>query len=89
MKTQLAEFPKHPFPHVPQPPEPGQRRVQPPTVYVYEKQAWEYRVIGRTMADEGMLPEAELNALGSEGWELVGVVQVRAKVQFVFKRVKP
>jgi hypothetical protein len=29
-----------------------------------------------------------LNALGKDGWELVGVVQVQATVQFVFKRVK-
>jgi len=89
MKTHLAEFPKHPVPHVPQPPEPEQRRVQPPTVYVYERQTWEYRVISRIVDDEGTLPEGELNALGSEGWELVGVVLLRANVQFFFKRVKP
>ena len=58
-------------------------------VYVYEKQAWEYRVINRRIADEGTLPEADLNALGSEGWELVGVVPLPANVQFFFKRVKP
>ena len=37
---------------------------------------------------EGTLPEAELNARGSEGWELVGVVPLRASVQFFFKCVK-
>ena len=89
MKTHLAEFTTHPLPHVPQPPEPERRRVQPPTVYVYEKQAWEYRVINRSIADEGTLPEADLNVLGSEGWELVAVVPLPANVQFFFKRVKP
>jgi hypothetical protein len=85
MKTHVAEFPKHPLPHLPQQQEP---RVQPPTVYVYEKQAWEYRVISKNVVDELTLPEDELNALGSEGWELVGVVQLLTKVQFFFKRIR-
>ena len=32
--------------------------------------------------------ESDLNALGQDGWELVGVVPVQTAAQFVFKRVK-
>lgn len=88
MKPQIAEFPNHPFPPIPQPQTPQQPHVQPPTVFVYERQQWEYRVLLTKAADEPSLSEEELNALGREGWELVSVLPAQATVRFVFKRVK-
>lgn len=81
MNTNLSEFPKHPLPHQPQP-----AQVQPPTVFVYEKQSWEYKIVEKTTADEPQRIENELNALGRDGWELVGVVPVATGVRFFFKR---
>ena len=72
------------IPHTPQPQQP---QVQPPTVYVYEKLGWEYRVASRNVG-EPTFSEEELNALGRDGWELVGVVTLPNKVQFYFKRVQ-
>jgi hypothetical protein len=88
MQTHIAEFPQHPLPQIPQPQSPQQPRVQPPTVYVYERQKWEYRVVMKNVADEPTLSEGDLNALGKDGWELVGIVPLPTKVQFFFKRVK-
>jgi hypothetical protein len=80
------EFPKHPLPHVPPTPEP-QRPQQPPTVFVYEKRGWEYKVVSRNIADDPQLGEDELNALGKDGWELIGVVPFQSRVQFFLKRL--
>jgi hypothetical protein len=88
MSTNISEFPKHPLPHVPQPQEPQRAHVQPPTVFVYEKPGWEYKVVSKSTVDEPPLTEDELNALGKDGWELVGVVPLTATVQFYFKRVR-
>jgi hypothetical protein len=52
-------------------------------VYVYEKQQWEYKVVV-----QNAMSEAQLNALGAEGWELVGVVAVAEVPQFYFKRAR-
>jgi hypothetical protein len=49
-------------------------------VYVYEKQQWEYRIIASAMTQD------ELNTLGADGWELVGVVALPATTQLYFKR---
>jgi hypothetical protein len=62
--------------------------ISPPTVYVYERQQWEYRVVTKHVGEEPTCSENDLNALGKDGWELVGVVPVQASVEFVFKRVK-
>jgi len=83
MIPRVDEFPKHPHPNVPQP-QPPQPRVQPPTVYVYEPQRWEYRIVAAGVDER--VSEHELNALGHEGWELVGVAPGTKAVQFVFKR---
>ena len=85
MKVNVSEFPKHPGPHVPAP----QPRLQPqqPTVFVYEKPGWEYHVVSRKMADDP-LGEDELNALGKDGWELVGVAPMPETVQFYLKRTR-
>ena len=86
MKTEISEFPKHPLPHTP--PEPQRPQMQPPTVFVYEKQGWEYKVVSKKTSVEALPTEDELNALGKDGWELVGVVPVSNAVQFYLKRVR-
>lgn len=89
MKTNVSEFPTRPLPHVPPSREPQRPQVQPPTVFVYEKQGWEYKVVTRDIASEGPLGEEELNAFGKEGWELVGVLAVtETKTQFFLKRMR-
>jgi hypothetical protein len=66
---------------------PGQReaysrRLEPPLVPVEPR--WEYRELVREAPD--LLSEAELNALGAEGWELTGVAPAGRSVHFYFKR---
>jgi hypothetical protein len=87
MNTNTAEFPRHPTPHVPPPQEPQHPYVQPPTVFVYERQGWEYKVVG-SAATDAVLSENELNALGKDGWELVGVVPSSSGVRFYLKRAR-
>lgn len=87
MKTNISEFPTHPLPHVPVPQEPQRTRVQ-PTVFVYEKQQWEYKVLNKEASGETALTEDELNGFGKDGWELVGVVPLAGTVQFFFKRLR-
>ena len=80
----LAEFPLPPFPPTPPvvPPAPPAVQVHPPMVYV--EPAWEYRQLTRPLS--GGAPDAELDALGAEGWELVSVLPVGADARFYFKR---
>ena len=67
-------------PYVPPlPPQVPDVRVHPPLVYV--QPVWEYK----HMAVESPPDEAELNALGADGWELVGVVPAANAVHFYFK----
>jgi hypothetical protein len=42
-------------------------------VTVREEPAWEYRRILRNLRTEEPPAEAELDALGADGWELVGL----------------
>lgn len=81
MTTQVIP-PLHPFPQPPQPQEPPAPRVHTPMVYVYERQQWEYRIVASGMTQD------ELNSLGAEGWELVGVVALPPTMQFYFKRLR-
>lgn len=69
-------------PYVPPvPPPPPDVRVQPPLVYV--SPVWEYKqLLAQTGPDE-----AELNALGAQGWELVGVVPAPSGTHLYFKRM--
>jgi hypothetical protein len=78
MQNNVSEFPKYPVPHASQ--------AQPPTILVYERQDWEYEVVIRNV-DQLPLSQGELNALGKDGWELVGVVAMPNTVQFYFKRI--
>jgi hypothetical protein len=52
-------------------------------VYVYETQQREYKVVV-----QNALSEEQLNALGAEGWELVGVVALPPTTQFYLKRAQ-
>jgi hypothetical protein len=83
MLARVNEFLTHPHPGAPQP-QPPQPRVQPPTVYVYEPQRWEYRIVDSNQRER--VAEDQLNALGNDGWELVGIVPGPKAAQFVFKR---
>jgi hypothetical protein len=69
-------------PYVPPVPPPvPDVRVQPPLVYI--QPVWEYKHL---VADTA-LEDAELNALGAEGWELVGVVPAPSATHLYFKRL--
>lgn len=66
-------------PHSPEP-----ARSEPPVVFV--PPTWEYKHLLRRVPHESLLDEAELNALGAEGWELVSVYAEAPGVHFYFKR---
>jgi len=57
-------------------------RLEPPFVPVEPR--WEYRELVREAPD--LVSEAELNALGGEGWELTGVASAGRYVHFYLKR---
>jgi hypothetical protein len=59
-------------------------RIDPPRVPVEPR--WEYKEIVREVTAGLLLSEAELNGLGAEHWELVGIVPAGARVHFYFKR---
>jgi hypothetical protein len=63
----------------------GEPRIDPPLVHLEPR--WEYKTITREVAT-GLLSEAELNAVGSEHWELTGIVPAGTQVCFYFKRVR-
>ena len=65
---------------LPQPPESSWLHSLPPTM-------WEYHYIRRE-SGESALAQAELDALGADGWELVGVASAGAALHFYFKRVR-
>jgi hypothetical protein len=88
MLIRRSDSPQSAFPQPPQPQQPQLSQVQSPMVYVYEKQAWEYKVVVKYVAAEDLLSEQELNALGESGWELTGVVTLSGKAQFYFKRIR-
>jgi hypothetical protein len=70
---------------IPFPPGPAERagsRLEPPFVPVEPR--WEYREIVREESE--LLSERELNALGEERWELMGVASAGSRVHFYFKR---
>jgi hypothetical protein len=61
--------------------------VQSPIVYVEENPAWEYKQLVRNLAKEKAPSEDELNALGTDGWELAGIFTDSPFVYFYFKRL--
>lgn len=64
-------------------PPPAPVRIDPPLVSVEPR--WEYKEVVRETSG-GLMSEAELNGLGAERWELVGIVPAGAEVRFYFKR---
>ena len=71
------------------PTHPAASPITPPIVYVNEKNIWEYKQLVRNLSTENAPTEDELNKLGKEGWELVGVVNDSRMTYLYFKRVKP
>jgi hypothetical protein len=71
-----------PFP--PRPPEPRGPHISPPWVPIEPR--WEYKEVVRDTEAEGLLTEADLNALGADGWELSGVASEGSRTHFYFKR---
>jgi hypothetical protein len=71
-----------PFP--PRPPEPYGPHIAPPWVPIEPR--WEYKDVVRDLDVEGLLTEADLNALGTDHWELSGVAGEGTRVHFYFKR---
>lgn len=69
----------------PQEPKPSEP-VHPPMIYVKKSLTWEYKQIVRDLENEQPLDEAELNALGEEGWELSGIAQQPPLTYYYFKR---
>lgn len=67
---------------------PADPSLHTPIVYVREQMTWEYRRIERdSAADDALLSEEDLNALGADGWEMIGAVTFGAKAYFYFKRL--
>jgi hypothetical protein len=76
--TATLEIPFRPgLPHT------HEARVEPPLVPVDPQ--WEYKEVVREVA-AGALTESELNELGADYWELVGVAPMGDRVHFYFKR---
>lgn len=71
-----------PFP--PRVPEGRSTHLTAPLVPVEPR--WEYKDVVRELETEGLLGEEDLNALGSEHWELAGVAEASGRVHFYFKR---
>jgi hypothetical protein len=57
-------------------------------VCVKDKTVWQYKLLTRNLAKEEVPSEEELNKIGNEGWELVGVFNDTPFVYFYFKRLK-
>ena len=55
-------------------------------VYVKKLVKWEYKQIIRDLETEKLLDEAEMNAIGEEGWELTGIAQQSPRTYYYLKR---
>jgi len=58
-------------------------------VYVNETIVWQYKQLVRNLSKENAPADEDLNKLGKEGWELVGIMQDSPLAYFYFKRMKP
>jgi hypothetical protein len=81
MKSPVS-LPQPPSLHADEPSQPA----TPSLLYVYEHTVWEYKVLVRTLDQEELPSEAELNTLGAQGWELGGIATQQQAVHFYFKR---
>lgn len=70
------------------PDQPKVGTIVPPIVYVTEKTVWEYKQITRNLSKDKIPTEEELNRLGKDGWELVGILNDSGFAYLYFKRVK-
>jgi hypothetical protein len=68
-------------------PKPLRPMMQPPMVYITEPLKWEYKIVVRNLEQEKPLDEADLKALGKEGWEMAGIAQYSSSLYFYFKRL--
>lgn len=59
-----------------------------PIVYAHDSQAWEYKLFIRDMEADNPPDEEEINPLGAQGWELVGMFLHTGMLYFYFKRPK-
>jgi hypothetical protein len=50
---------------------------------------WEYQHVERPVAELSRFADSELNALGAQGWELVGLVPEGAAIHILLKRLAP
>ena len=60
--------------------------VRAPMVYVRKPLKWEYKQIVRDLETDKLLDEAEMNALGEEGWELSAIAQQPPLTYYYLKR---
>ena len=60
--------------------------MQTPVVYV--EPTWEYKHLIRDLVRDSAPGEAELNALGADGWELAGTFTHGSEAHLYFKRQK-
>ena len=82
----IAEMPKTPMPHVPSVPETPHPHVQPPSLVVYERVTWEYRVVDREADEPAASMQTYLDSLGNEGWELVAIRDAGTRTRLTLKR---
>lgn len=72
----------------PRPPQPEAPVMAPPMIFVKKSLQWEYMQLVRNLGKETAPTADELNTLGQEGWELIGVTMDAPFVYFYFKRLK-
>jgi hypothetical protein len=63
---------------------------QPPTpmVYLDENPSWEYKLFIRDLELDNAPAEDEINPLGAQGWEMVGILVHANMLYCYFKRMK-
>jgi hypothetical protein len=85
MQPDVLHFPT---PEPGSPPEPVPPRGTPlPLPSVFVPPSWAYKHLTRPLTDLSALEPAELDRLGSEGWELAGIVNDGRMAHFYFKRL--
>ena len=58
-----------------------------PLIYLPQKSGWRYKTVVRNRSVAELLTDQELNQLGEEGWELVGLLPLDHAVYFYFKQI--
>ena len=59
-----------------------------PIVYTHDGPTWEYKLFIRDLEADNAPDEEEINPLGAQGWELVGMFLHTGILYFYFKRPK-